>query len=125
VAVVKVRRTKATRVGKRVVRKGGSESWRITSAGKATAAAVRRRRSAAPRPSSVIVRAAYDDDAGVWFIESSSLPGLRAEADSLEALRARLPGLVEDLIELNRVDLHGNVAIEVIARAHAVAHAAA
>jgi hypothetical protein len=121
VAVVKVRRKKATRVGKRVVRKGASESWRTTFASKVRKVTTRRASLRAP----VIVRAAYDGDAGVWYVESSSLPGLRAEADSLEALRARLPGLVEDLIELNRVDLHGNVAIEVIARAHAVAHAAA
>ena len=57
--------------------------------------------------SRVIVKAAYDEDAGVWFIEWSSLPGLRAEADSVEVLRTRLPGLVEDLIELNGVDLYG------------------
>ena len=75
--------------------------------------------------SRVTVHAAYDEDARVWYVESSSLPGLRAEADSIEALRARLPGLVEDLIELNRVDLHGDVAIEVIAHAHTVAHAPA
>ncbi len=73
----------------------------------------------------VTVDAAYDEACGVWYVESSSLPGLRAEADSLEALRARLPGLVEDLIELNRVDLHGDVAIDLVARTHAVAHAAA
>ena len=75
--------------------------------------------------SRVIVNAAYDEDARVWFIEWSSLPGLRAEADSVEVLRTRLPGLVEDLIELNGVDLYGEIAIEVIARTHATAYAAA
>lgn len=72
----------------------------------------------------VIVRAAYDDAVGVWYVEESSLAGLRTEAATIEALRAKLPGLVEDLIELNGVDLHGNVAIELIAHTHAMAHAA-
>lgn len=73
----------------------------------------------------VIVRVAYDDDAHVWYIEDSSMPGLRSEADSIEALRSKLPGLVEDLIELNNLDFRGNVAIEVIAHTHTLAHAAA
>jgi len=73
----------------------------------------------------IIVRAAYDEDAKVWYVEDSSLAGLRTEAPSVEALRAKLPGLVEDLIEANQIDLHGNVAIEVIAHTHALAHAAA
>jgi len=73
----------------------------------------------------VIVTAAYDEDAGIWYVQSSSLPGLHTEAESFEALRRKLPGLVEDLIELNRVDLHGNVPIQLIAHASALAHAAA
>jgi Domain of unknown function (DUF1902) len=45
------------------------------------------------RPRKVIVHAAYDDCAGVWYVESSSLYGLRAEADSLEALPRGFPVL--------------------------------
>jgi predicted RNase H-like HicB family nuclease len=75
-----------------------------------------------PKLSQITVVAARDEEAGVWYVESSNLPGLHTEADTFDALKAKLPGLVEDLIELNRVDLHGEVKIEVIARDHALAH---
>ena len=45
------------------------------------------------------------------------MPGLRTEAPTIEALRAKLPGLIEDLVELNQLDFHGEVPIEVIAHA--------
>lgn len=47
----------------------------------------------------ITVRAAFDADASVWFIESSSLAGLHAEGDTFDALAAKLPGLIEDLTE--------------------------
>ncbi len=47
----------------------------------------------------IVVKAAYDDEAGVWFTESSDLPGLRIEAASVEALVEKLPGAVLDLLE--------------------------
>jgi hypothetical protein len=73
----------------------------------------------------IVVNVAYDDEARIWFIEESTLPGLRSEAVSLEALKAKLPGLVEDLIEANRLDYRGPVPIEVIARTYAMANVAA
>lgn len=65
----------------------------------------------------IVVTAKYDDEAKVWYVEESNVPGLRTEAPSIEALRAKLPGLVEDLVELNRLDFHGEIPIEVIAHA--------
>ena len=32
----------------------------------------------------VVVTAAYDDEAKVWYIEESNVPGLRTEAATLE-----------------------------------------
>lgn len=69
----------------------------------------------------VVVTAAYDDEAKVWYIEKSNVPGLRTEAATLEALREKLPGLVEDLIQVNELDFHGDVPIEVIAHASTMA----
>lgn len=40
----------------------------------------------------IIVKAARDAEAGVWFVESSDLPGLNLEADTLEELTDKLPG---------------------------------
>jgi Domain of unknown function (DUF1902) len=48
---------------------------------------------------SVTVKAAHDAEAGVWYIEESDLFGLNAEAETLEALVAKLPAVVSDLIE--------------------------
>jgi Domain of unknown function (DUF1902) len=35
----------------------------------------------------------------VWFIESSDIPGLRLEAETLEGLADQLPGAILDLLE--------------------------
>ena len=63
----------------------------------------------------LIVKAIHDPDAGVWYTESKDVHGLRLEAPSLEALIARIPGAVQDLLE----DVPGarDIPIEVIAHA--------
>jgi Domain of unknown function (DUF1902) len=53
--------------------------------------------SAPQRP--IIVRAAWDPDARVWYIEQSSLAGLHIEAETIDKLREKLPGAIEDLLE--------------------------
>ncbi len=45
------------------------------------------------------VKAAWDPDAEVWYTESSSLPGLNLEAETIDSLREKLPGAIEDLLE--------------------------
>ena len=47
----------------------------------------------------IVVKAARDADAGVWFVESSDVPGLNLEGDTLEALAEKLPGAILDLLE--------------------------
>ena len=47
----------------------------------------------------IVVKAAYDPEAGVWFVESSDLAGVNAEAPSLEELLRKLPDVVLDLLE--------------------------
>jgi hypothetical protein len=49
--------------------------------------------------SAIMVRAAWDDDARVWWTESSDLDGLSIEAESLDQLIERLPAVVSDLLE--------------------------
>jgi hypothetical protein len=48
---------------------------------------------------SVVVKAAHDREAGVWFIEESDLFGLNAEAETLEGLIDKLPAVISDLLE--------------------------
>ena len=52
-------------------------------------------------PRVILVRAEWDADAADWTAQSADIPGLVAEADTLELLQAKLPGMVADLIELN------------------------
>ena len=46
----------------------------------------------------IVVKAAYDPEAGVWFVESSDLHGINAEAETVEGLVAKLPAIVADLM---------------------------
>jgi predicted RNase H-like HicB family nuclease len=66
----------------------------------------------------IVVKAAWDSDAGVWWVEHSDLPGLNLEAESLEALRDKLPGAIEDLLEAAGHTGEREVQIEIIAHAH-------
>lgn len=50
---------------------------------------------------SIIVRADWDDEAGVWVATSGDIDGLAIEAETLEALSDKLPGALADLVELN------------------------
>ena len=48
---------------------------------------------------SITVKAAWDAEAEVWYIEHSDLPGLHIEAETPIALYEKLPGAIEDLLE--------------------------
>jgi hypothetical protein len=43
------------------------------------------------------VAIAYDPDGESWYVRTSSVPGLVAEADTADALIAELPGLIAAL----------------------------
>jgi len=45
------------------------------------------------------VKAAWDPEGKVWYIEESSLPGLHIEANSPFELYNKLPSAIEDLLE--------------------------
>ncbi|EJN07332.1 hypothetical protein (DUF1902) [Bradyrhizobium sp. YR681] len=63
----------------------------------------------------IVVRATWDIEASVWTAESSDLPGLVAEAASLDELDAKLPGLIRDLLEDDAAAEGYDVPVEVIA----------
>ena len=67
----------------------------------------------------IVVKAAYDAEARVWFVEDSDLHGLNAEGTTLEELVEKLPNLVADLLQANGYDPEGarEVPIELIAHA--------
>jgi predicted RNase H-like HicB family nuclease len=64
----------------------------------------------------VVVHADWDAEAGVWVATTQDIRGLVTEADTIEALRAKLPSMIIDLLEETGVtDLPAS--IEIIARA--------
>ena len=63
----------------------------------------------------IIVHADWDSEAAVWVATTPDLRGLVTEAESIEALRAKLPGMILDLLEDSGVsDLPAS--IEIVAR---------
>lgn len=63
----------------------------------------------------VVVRCAWDDEASVWYVRESDIPGLVTEADTLELLRQKLPGMIQDLLD---VETATDLEVDVIAYAH-------
>jgi predicted RNase H-like HicB family nuclease len=63
----------------------------------------------------IVIHADWDPDASVWVATTQDLRGLVTEADSIEALRAKLPGMILDLLDESRSsDLPAS--IEIVAR---------
>jgi predicted RNase H-like HicB family nuclease len=63
----------------------------------------------------IVIHADWDPDAAVWVATTRDLRGLVTEAESIEALHAKLPGMIIDLLEENGIsDLPAS--IEIIAR---------
>jgi predicted RNase H-like HicB family nuclease len=64
----------------------------------------------------IVIHADWDPEAAVWVATTQDLTGLVTEAESIEALRAKLPGMILDLLEESEIsDLPAS--IEIIARA--------
>lgn len=47
----------------------------------------------------IVVHADWDPEGAVWVATTQDLRGLVTEAESIEALRAKLPGMILDLLE--------------------------
>jgi len=50
---------------------------------------------------SILVRAIWDEEAGVWVATSEDVPGLVAEAETTQALEEKLECLIPILLEEN------------------------
>ena len=61
-----------------------------------------------------VVKAARDDEAGVWYVESSDLGGLHVEGETFEAFCRNVAGAVADLLEGENDGL-GEIPVEIIA----------
>jgi predicted RNase H-like HicB family nuclease len=68
-----------------------------------------------------VLKAARDDEAGVWYVEHSDVEGLHVEGETFEAFCNNVANAVEDLLEGEGDEVH----IEIIAHASMRARAAA
>ena len=55
----------------------------------------------------ILVNAEWDDEARVWVATSDDVPGLVTEAETVEALEAKLKNMIPELLELNGIDFGG------------------
>jgi hypothetical protein len=69
------------------------------------------------------IRAFWDDEANVWVADSDDVPGLIAEATTLESLVAKLKTLIPELMELN-CGITGAFPFRLVAERTALAQAA-
>ena len=65
----------------------------------------------------IVVKATWDPEANVFVAESDDVPGLVTEAPSIEALRAKLPGIIQDLLDTGDGIQDIEVPIEIVAHA--------
>lgn len=52
-----------------------------------------------------VIRAAWDDEAQVWYVEESDIPGLATEGETLDRLRQRIRDIIPDLLELSLIHI--------------------
>ena len=64
----------------------------------------------------IVVHADWDPEAQVWVATTQDIRGLVTEAETVEALRAKLPGMILDLLEESGI-ADRPASIEIIARA--------
>lgn len=64
-----------------------------------------------------IIRAAWDDEAQVWYIEDTDIPGLVTESETLEGLRQRIRNILPDLLQ-DVTDKPDEIEIDLIAHRH-------
>lgn len=62
----------------------------------------------------IVVKAVWDEEANVWFVGHSDLPGLNVEAPTVEQMMQKLRDAIMDLLECEDDDVGLEVPIELI-----------
>jgi predicted RNase H-like HicB family nuclease len=65
------------------------------------------------QPKSLTVHVNHDAKEGIWFIQSSDVPGLHAEAATLDELVAVIEDLVPELVAANLPGLAAGVPLSI------------
>lgn len=64
----------------------------------------------------IVIHADWDPEASVWVATTTDIQGLVTEAETIEGLRAKLPGIILDLLEESGI-VELPPSIEIVARA--------
>lgn len=64
----------------------------------------------------LFIRAEWDEDARVWVVVDSDVPGLATEAETLEALVEKLKVMVPELLEANQAEVGCDAPFELLTR---------
>jgi hypothetical protein len=69
------------------------------------------------------VTCTWDDEAGVYYVAESNVPGLSAESETVEGIRAILQDRIPELVRLNMPELMAHespscVAFDLFTRRH-------
>ena len=65
----------------------------------------------------IVIHADWDPEAGVWVATTRDLRGLVTEAETIEALRAKRPGMIRDSLGEEYEISDPPASIEIVARA--------
>jgi len=68
------------------------------------------------------IRAEYDPEAKVWWTADSDVPGLAADAESLEALAAKAGAMLPDLLAIHQDEIVDKERLKGPHRIRIVAH---
>lgn len=68
------------------------------------------------------VKISWDDEARVWYVEESDVPGLCIEAATVDLMAERLKVIIPELLEESGVESADDVPFDLLAARHAVAH---
>ena len=68
------------------------------------------------------VNAAWDDEARVWYVQDSNVPGLATGADTFEALIEKLKIVIPELLAENGLTPSADVSFSVKAERLELAH---
>jgi hypothetical protein len=63
-----------------------------------------------------VVKASFDDEADVWFVDHTDIPGLATEAPSFEELCRKIKIMASELLQANGLETGAaEVPVEIIA----------
>ena len=62
------------------------------------------------------VACAWDEDAGVWYVSETNVPGLTTESSTVEGMRRKLKALIPTLLSLNKGKASVTVPVELLWR---------